>query len=383
VSVDFAPDGTEIAAGTGSGAVLLVPLETATPRLTLQGHSGTVWGVSWARQGGRVASVSQDSTCRIWDAASGAVLHTLTGWAGYLRSVRFDSTGEQIVVGGTDNCAAIFDVQTGTCSREFAGHAGWVTGAVFTESRDRIITGSHDDTLKIWDANSGREMQMLIGHTRRVTSIEISSIKLIAVGRADKTLQVWDMKTMSELFSVQAHADIVVAVAFSASSTIVASGSFQSVTTRCASSGTLFHSLQGHEGWVSSIRVVGGENGLVWARYQRPWGEEVAEEPPIFCWDTSTGERVAAEDWKEGPPEMEPIPALEDRTERHKITTNGQLLFVHALPSEEGRGGQDLGPAVSCFQAPAPISVLRYCEGMIACGLEDGQIVGCKAPMLV
>ncbi|KAH5617325.1 hypothetical protein HBI23_258660, partial [Parastagonospora nodorum] len=46
---------------------------------TLEGHSGCVWSVAFSHDSAQLASASDDSTVKIWDASSGACLQTLEG----------------------------------------------------------------------------------------------------------------------------------------------------------------------------------------------------------------------------------------------------------------------------------------------------------------
>ncbi|KAF2193148.1 hypothetical protein K469DRAFT_529812, partial [Zopfia rhizophila CBS 207.26] len=44
---------------------------------TLEGHGGSVRSVAFSHDSARLASASHDETVKIWDASSGACLHTL------------------------------------------------------------------------------------------------------------------------------------------------------------------------------------------------------------------------------------------------------------------------------------------------------------------
>ena len=53
---------------------------------TLEGHSDRVYSVAFSHDSTRLASASDDSTVKIWDASSGACLQTLEGYSKWVNS---------------------------------------------------------------------------------------------------------------------------------------------------------------------------------------------------------------------------------------------------------------------------------------------------------
>ena len=67
---------------------------TAGPNLrTLTGHTDAVTMLRVSPDGQRIVSASNDETLKIWDAATGAVLHTLTGHTNRQGPARSARTG--------------------------------------------------------------------------------------------------------------------------------------------------------------------------------------------------------------------------------------------------------------------------------------------------
>ena len=76
----FSPDGALLATASDDGTARIWDLATGTSRTTrttLQGHTGTIWGVAFSPEGSLLATASDDDTARIWDCTTGICLATL------------------------------------------------------------------------------------------------------------------------------------------------------------------------------------------------------------------------------------------------------------------------------------------------------------------
>jgi WD40 repeat protein len=80
---------------------------------TLEGHSDSVNAVTFSPDGKQLASVSDDETVRLWDAATGAVLQTLEGHSDSVNAVAFSSDGKQLASASDDKIVRLWDAATG------------------------------------------------------------------------------------------------------------------------------------------------------------------------------------------------------------------------------------------------------------------------------
>jgi nucleoside phosphorylase len=85
-----------VASASGDETVRLWDSATGAARRTLEGHSGTVWGVAFSPDGRLVASASEDGTVRLWDSATGAARRTLEGHSGAVLGVAFSPDGRLV-----------------------------------------------------------------------------------------------------------------------------------------------------------------------------------------------------------------------------------------------------------------------------------------------
>jgi hypothetical protein len=69
----------------------------------------------------------KDKTVRLWDAATGAALHTLVGHSSGVRSVAFSPDSRQVVSGSYDKKVRLWDAATGAALQTLEGHSGPVS----------------------------------------------------------------------------------------------------------------------------------------------------------------------------------------------------------------------------------------------------------------
>ncbi|KAF2742658.1 WD40 repeat-like protein [Sporormia fimetaria CBS 119925] len=107
---------------------------------TLEGHSDGVSSVAFSHDSTRLASASDDSTLKIWDASSGACLQTLEGHSSYVRSVAFSHDSTRLASASFDRTVKIWDASSGACLQTLEGHSD-MNKTLFNISFD--ATGSH------------------------------------------------------------------------------------------------------------------------------------------------------------------------------------------------------------------------------------------------
>jgi hypothetical protein len=117
--------------------------ESEALRLTLAGHTGSVYACAISPDCSFVVSASADDTCKIWDAATGEERASLSGH-GY----------------GVISCA-IWDAATGKERATLTGHTGGVTACAISPDCSFVVSVSWDNTCKIWDATTGKERASL------------------------------------------------------------------------------------------------------------------------------------------------------------------------------------------------------------------------------
>jgi WD40 repeat protein/serine/threonine protein kinase len=93
--VTFSPDGRTLATSSADNTVRLWDAADSSPRGILEGHTSEVLGLTFSPDG-RLASSAWDKTIRLWDPASKQTLLILKGHSGYIRNIAFSPDGRTL-----------------------------------------------------------------------------------------------------------------------------------------------------------------------------------------------------------------------------------------------------------------------------------------------
>jgi WD40 repeat protein len=238
----FTADGTKIFTGGGDQNPRLTvapgPTGDSVPGMSstvlrFPGHAARVNAVAATKDGKLLATASEDSTVRVWDAASGKTLRHLQGliskatalairpdgkqiaagtedggirlWelsasdehrasaesTASLWTGAFNADGSQFATGGADRIVRIYQTASGKLTASLSGHAAAVTALAFLPG-DRLASAGGDKLVKLWDAKTGKPIRDLAGHTSAVLAVASDGIAMVS-GGIDKTVKGWEI----------------------------------------------------------------------------------------------------------------------------------------------------------------------------------------------
>lgn len=219
-SLAVSPDGRLLASGGGDKGGLLgfgKPAwldcavrvwDIASGKLlhTLEGHQQTVTHLAFSRDNKRLLSGSPDNTVRVWDAQSGQLICQFMGARGAL-----SSDGQIIAVAPADGPIDLFDVRTGEQQQQMVGHINGVTLLAFSPDGKMLISAGRDNALRAWDLGTGKAIASMTGAGFAVCLGCPADGKSIITAGQDRVLRTWDTGTWKlagehELGDVQAMA---------------------------------------------------------------------------------------------------------------------------------------------------------------------------------
>jgi WD40 repeat protein len=208
-----------LGADPGPPARKSLPSVQLAPR-NLTGHNARVWSADTViLPDGRILLVTggSDATARIWDAATGDLLHVLHHH-GMVRSVAFGAAADGrvfVATGSRDNTASIWDPLTGRRVNWLTGHTDDVHGVAFGRGRDDrllVATCGGDGRVLLWAPESGDLVHQLAAGGPAMSAVALASDPdgrlLAAAGARDGTSALWDAETGGLLVRNHRHRDI-------------------------------------------------------------------------------------------------------------------------------------------------------------------------------
>lgn len=219
-----APEQERIVTGSDDGTLCIWSQEpralnasgVPSPLHVLRGHGGAVVSVELAGSGAgaMIASGARDGSVRVWDLASGDVVHSFFGHSGAVLCVAMADTldlasheGESqrqrkaaaterrgiLVSASADQTLRVWSLKDGCCEMTLRAHVGAVNDVKTAKLGPAtvLVSGGDDGVLYVWSAKTGRMLQTMRGHRGKVTCIRISHDNHVVSGATDKSVRVW------------------------------------------------------------------------------------------------------------------------------------------------------------------------------------------------
>jgi WD40 repeat protein len=195
-TVAFSPDGTTLAAGSGTptgpidDAVRLWDVATGELEAILR-ESQSVWSIAFSPDGTILASGNGEGIT-LWDVATSRTRASLG--QSPARSVAFSPDGKLLASGHPDGTVRLWNVTTNQEQAALDGHDGHVYALAFSPDGTTLASAGQDGTVRLWD--------MLMRDTRTVLRIPRTWIwtvafspdgALLATGSSDSLIRLWNV----------------------------------------------------------------------------------------------------------------------------------------------------------------------------------------------
>lgn len=209
-SVDFSPDGSKFAAGTGDGTISIRETVSGKELVTLKGHSDEVTALQYGNYD-KIISSSEDGTIRTWNALTGDALQVVTAEDTHeYQPLGMDPHGTMVVSTSVDGTMRLWDVTSGKERASLEGNFNAVSAVAFSSDGSRLASGAWKDNIQIWNATTvGKIVNKTQRHSRPPHKVRFSPDRLLVRSWRQDSTKFWDTITGKELAMDEYHGNAV------------------------------------------------------------------------------------------------------------------------------------------------------------------------------
>jgi serine/threonine protein kinase len=235
-------------------------------RTVLQGHSAPIWSIAFSPDGKLLATGSDDTSLRLWDAVDGRSLHVFSAHNSTVFAVLFahkgpwllgndgdgtlrqwdlnqyterqllthhNSNARRIALSPDDRTAAIANIRQGvdlwdlemlTIRTSLPGEGGSILALAFAPDGQTLATGDTRGRIRLWDPATGRERAGFAGDEfgTRALAFTPDSRTLASAGNKDHDVKLWDVAKQQPRALLSGLPGAPLAIAFSPTGALLA-----------------------------------------------------------------------------------------------------------------------------------------------------------------
>ena len=221
-SIAFSPDGSLLASADAiwdvesKQVVHALEQDRYVPALVAFSHDGSLLAVALGNQ-----------PIKLWDVATGQVVHTFEEQADNVaRSIGFSPDDALLAEGGNGGTVRLWDVENGHMASTLEhGNDSHIHDVAFSPDGSVLASGGTDYTVRLWDVASGQAVHTLRHHDCLYSVAFSPDSTILAAAGCERSVRLWDVKS-GRLLRTLPHDDELMAVAFSPDGTLLASGGY-------------------------------------------------------------------------------------------------------------------------------------------------------------
>ncbi|KAL0821235.1 hypothetical protein ABMA28_005841 [Loxostege sticticalis] len=190
--VVFSPDGSQVAAGSHTGKVIIYGIKNATVDRVLDTRGKFVLSVAWSPDGKYISCGSVDGVVCVCDVAQGKLLHTVEAHRAAVRSVAFAPSSQLLASASDDGTCALHTVASASLLATLELKS-WAVCVAWSPDGSRVAVAAADGTVRVAQAEDLKVVHTFHEHTDTVWDLQFNSKgdKLISIAK-DKCINIYE-----------------------------------------------------------------------------------------------------------------------------------------------------------------------------------------------
>ena len=133
-------------------------------KITLYGHSASVYAISISPDNENIISGSFDGTVRLWNIHTKTTVGIYKGHFSPVLSVKFSPISHYFASGGSDRTARLWSLNSPGALRIFVGHLSDVEIVDFHPNSLYLITAANDKTIRMWSLKTSKCVRVFVNY---------------------------------------------------------------------------------------------------------------------------------------------------------------------------------------------------------------------------
>ena len=197
-AIDFSPNSNMFVTGGNNRNIIFWNQSGELIHTIENAHRDAIWGVSFSPDGETLASVSTDTTVKIWK-TDGTLLTTLNGHRDKVMAVGFNSDGQILASASDDRTVRIWRPNGTRLKSLDDHHTGSVYTVKFNSQQPMIATTSGQGQLILWSQDGKLLKARNSAHNGTITALDFSpNGTMLVTAAGDREVKLWRLDNINE-----------------------------------------------------------------------------------------------------------------------------------------------------------------------------------------